>query len=331
MKGKLDRIVLRPTRIGSALLLFVSAGFTIGGVWMVASDAAKGWFVTLFFGLCTLVALVNALPNASFLVLDAEGMEFCSLFRRHRVAWSEIASFGVAMLGVNETVVFTFSAARLTAHPPSRWRLPGIDGALPATYGQTAGDLASLLDDWRNGVRRAPPAPSAPRLAMALGRSLRGPFGLLLLKLLALFSFCGGPLRVTDALKRYLPQPYAFALAFSPLVLLLFGAFALRDGARDVLDRWSIAGGRFGSVLLLAMNAYSSWLLLRGDSSADRGLVAFGTVVGVLTALLYFRLAAFGGDRRPPTLLALEDQRPPAEVGATTSGRTERDRAAEPR
>ncbi len=298
-----DPIVLRPSRLGAAALFFVSAMFTLGGAWMLASGATRGWFVGGFFGLCTVIALVNALPNASYLRLDSAGFEARSLFRSQRYAWHDIATFGVASVGVSTMVVLTFTQSywRQHGHSARRFRLlgsgpgmPGMDGALPDTYGQAPADLASLLNDWKDGRRRPPGPAVTPANGERSGlflRSARGPFGLLMLKLLSLFSFCGGPLRVSDALKAHFAEPYPFVISFAPIVLLLFGSLALRDGAEDTLDRWSINAGRAGSVLLLAMDAYAARQLLTGDAGADRGLVALGTLVGFATAILYLFVA----------------------------------------
>jgi hypothetical protein len=81
---------------------------------------------------------------------------------------------------------------------------------------------------------------------------------------------------------------------------MLMGSLALRTGEVDALDRWSIAGGRIGSWLLIAMNAYAAWLLSTDGARADRYLVAVGSVVGLLAAILYLRVSSAAGSLRQP-------------------------------
>jgi hypothetical protein len=191
------RLVLRTRGTHSALLLLVCAAFTAVGVAMLIDSAPKGWLVTSFFGLCTLIAAVNALPNASFLALDREGFEMRALFRTTRFRWSDIRTFGVATVGVQSMVVFTYTEPYRREHPAARRAFHDIEGALPDSYGHTPEQLAALLCDWQRGLRRSPTTDGsngAKARGLALVRAVRGPFGLLVFRLLSLFAFCGGPM-----------------------------------------------------------------------------------------------------------------------------------------
>ena len=52
---------------------------------------------------------LQIIPGCSYLELEKEGFTMCSLFRKHRYAWDEIACFGVTEIGHNKMVGFDFS------------------------------------------------------------------------------------------------------------------------------------------------------------------------------------------------------------------------------
>lgn len=109
-----------------------------------------GWFEILFFGLCLLAGLAQLHPGCSYLQLDREGFTLCSLFRRHRFRWEEIEGFYVVFAG-REMVGWKFSAGcRAVALFKLNRAIAGCDAALPDTYGMSAEELASLMNQWRN-------------------------------------------------------------------------------------------------------------------------------------------------------------------------------------
>ncbi|WP_242108750.1 hypothetical protein [Luteimonas aquatica] len=147
-------LTLRPSKLrwvlmlaGTALLLALSAR-------LLQTNFAIGLAGTVFFALCTLVAALNLLPGASFLRLDAEGFEMRALFRSHRVAWREVAGFGVARIALNRVVGWHFAAGH-AGHPHLRKLnagLSGFEAALPDTYGRKAQALAELMNAWRDAA-----------------------------------------------------------------------------------------------------------------------------------------------------------------------------------
>src|SRR5690348_12345366 len=48
-------LILYPSRLKNVLTLLLSLRFTAGGVWMIADREGSGWYVALFFGLCSAV------------------------------------------------------------------------------------------------------------------------------------------------------------------------------------------------------------------------------------------------------------------------------------
>lgn len=147
---------LYPSRVKTSLYLLVSLMFATGGFFMIRDNEPKGWFVSLFFGLCFLVFLAQMLPGCTHLTVDDEGIEICSLFRKSRIAWRDIAQIGVyslrnhgirvtKMVGINYSPSYTKArTGRATAKA-----LSGFEGALPDTYGLKAEDLALLLQYYR--------------------------------------------------------------------------------------------------------------------------------------------------------------------------------------
>jgi len=111
-----------------------------------------------------------------------------------------------------------------------------------------------------------------------------------LLKITALFSYCGGPLFISDLLKPRYPSGLVFSLTFLPVGLMVLGALSL-DGTRD---RWSTAAvwaGRQGLYVVLAMHVYAIWCFLDGVRVREQSLHYFGIAVGIVWSVAYLRAA----------------------------------------
>lgn len=142
--------VLRPSparwvAIGAVCAVFVWVGSAI-----MASHALLAWACIVFFGLGLGVALLNLLPGASGLVLDAEGFEIISLFRRSRIAWGEVARFGEVRAGLERLVGFDFvDGAREGGLRRANRRISGFHGALPDRYGVQTAALVARMERYR--------------------------------------------------------------------------------------------------------------------------------------------------------------------------------------
>jgi hypothetical protein len=146
-----DRLLLRPSILGILGLLVVCSLFVAGGVWMASKGQWMGWVGIVFFGLGVIVALVQLLPNASYLRLTENGLEVRSLYRSWFVSWDEIAYFAIANIGYGDVVVFMFSDRyhkAKTSRALAR-AIAGYEGALPDTYGMKADELCCLLSEWK--------------------------------------------------------------------------------------------------------------------------------------------------------------------------------------
>ena len=114
------------------------------------------------------------------------------------------------------------------------------------------------------------------------------PWRLLLLKLAALFSFCGGPLVVADSLSVQLDKDLALVIAFLPSAALIFGVYSLwRAAVRHRWDNVMVLLGAVGAVALIAMDVFAIWALATGPPRADAGLIKLGIAVGAVFVAFY--------------------------------------------
>jgi hypothetical protein len=110
------------------------------------------------------------------------------------------------------------------------------------------------------------------------------------LKIAALFSYCGGPLFISELLKPRVGVMPAFLLTFLPVGFMLIGALCLGETG----DRWSTAAvwaGRQGVYLVLAMHLYALWCFANGAHVSEQYLYYFGIGVGVVWSVGYLRAA----------------------------------------
>jgi hypothetical protein len=111
-----------------------------------------------------------------------------------------------------------------------------------------------------------------------------------LLKLAALFSYCGGPLFIGELLKPRLDAKLGFLITFLPIALMLIGALFLSD----MRDRWSSAAvwvGRLGVCIAMGMHLYALWRFANGTRVSEQSLYYLGIVVGVAWNIAYLRAA----------------------------------------
>lgn len=110
-----------------------------------------------------------------------------------------------------------------------------------------------------------------------------------LFKIAALFSFCGGPLLVSDQLKPHFGTPVAFLVTMTPVVVMLIGALFLEDDVEDRIARAAVWWGRQGLYVALAMHAYAIWRFAHGLRVSEQYLYYGGIVVGLIWSTVYLR------------------------------------------
>jgi hypothetical protein len=158
-------------------------------------------------------------------------------------------------------------------------------GPAPATGARTQNRPAPVI-----------PAPVIPATVVAAQAGAARPWMGLGLKVGALACFCGGPLRATDALRPILGKDPAFAVAFAPILLLLFGSFAVLDDAPTPWTRAVVAAGGLGALLIAASGVWALAGIVAGPGRPDDGLVVIGSLLGLgLTAFYGVAARRFWG------------------------------------
>jgi hypothetical protein len=108
----------------------------------------------------------------------------------------------------------------------------------------------------------------------------------LVLKLLALVAWVGGPLYVCDALVPELGSKAAFGVTFAPIGVLLVASFA----AGDAPSRWvrfQLLGGLGAAAVLTGANLFTAARLLAGDAHPNPRLLSFGIAGGSVAVGLF--------------------------------------------
>ncbi|MFN0052295.1 MAG: PH domain-containing protein [Planctomycetales bacterium] len=159
----------------TVLLLVTCIALMFGGILMIRQGDVRGWFVATFFGLGIAIFLLQLHPRCSFLTVDEDGIECCTLFRTSRMPWADIAEFGIFVqrhrgLTINRGVGINFSAA-----DPGRARAlsrasTGFEGALPDTYGLSAAELAALLSACQSRIALSDSSTVRPTGRAAAGK-----------------------------------------------------------------------------------------------------------------------------------------------------------------
>jgi hypothetical protein len=110
-----------------------------------------------------------------------------------------------------------------------------------------------------------------------------------LFKVAALFSFCGGPLLISNLLKPRYGTQVAFLVTMIPVVVMLFGALFLEDDVEDRTARAAVWWGRQGLYVALAMHAYAIWRFAGGLHVSEPWIYYAGIVVGLIWSGVYLR------------------------------------------
>jgi len=152
-----DALQLKPGPWKHLALFMTSVAFVVVAVLLGPKHPLLAWLTGILFGLGAIVALVTVLPGSSFLRLEPERMTVCSLYRTWHIPWSDIDSFFVASVGGRQMVCWRYAPGffgQQRGRAISR-TVAGVEAALPDTYGKSAIELATLLNQWRAGVRSA--------------------------------------------------------------------------------------------------------------------------------------------------------------------------------
>jgi drug/metabolite transporter (DMT)-like permease len=110
-----------------------------------------------------------------------------------------------------------------------------------------------------------------------------------LVKIAALFSFCGGPLLISQQLKPRFGTQAAFLVTMAPVLVMLIGTLFLEDDVEDRIARAAVWWGRRGLYVVLAMHGYAIWWFAHGHHISEEWLYYAGIVVGLTWSIVYLR------------------------------------------
>ena len=144
-------VVLARSRRKWLLVLGGCLAFVAIGLWVRYSDPLSAWLAIGFFGLGALVAALMLLPGAGSLLLDPDGFEITTLFRRHRSRWVDVSEFEVVRMPPSRLKMVVFDDARTkdSAMAKRNKSLVGRSGGLSDNYGLSHDDLAEVMNEWR--------------------------------------------------------------------------------------------------------------------------------------------------------------------------------------
>jgi len=144
-------VVLVPSRRKWLLVLGGCLAFVAIGLWTMHDEPLWGWLAVGFFGVGALVAALMLLPGAGGLLLDSDGFEMTSLFRRHRCRWAEVSEFEVVRLPPSRQKMVVFDDARTkdSALAKLNRSFAGRSGGLSDSYNLSHEDLAAIMNAWR--------------------------------------------------------------------------------------------------------------------------------------------------------------------------------------
>ncbi|WP_374711656.1 hypothetical protein [Symbiobacterium terraclitae] len=153
-------LTLRPNPMKWIFVMVLMAAMAAGGLWLWHEEPLPASVAVVFGLLGALAAAVQMLPNASYLRLTPEGFTFCSLFRSHTVAWSDVTEFYVLEHRGNGHKLVGWHYAPHYAHQLTlrivNDNLIGVEAALPDTYGMDAYALADLMAELQQAYGKRP-------------------------------------------------------------------------------------------------------------------------------------------------------------------------------
>jgi hypothetical protein len=153
MTGEIQPTILRPSKVKLVLLLLACLVFVVIGIFMGRSGHWLNYFGAAFFALGIPVAVIQMLPNASYLEIASEGFTVSSLFRKHFVPWLTVDKFRIidaSPLPWSKTEMVGYDLLHPNGQASRGQKFSkfvgGAEGALPDTYGKKAEDLLEIMN-----------------------------------------------------------------------------------------------------------------------------------------------------------------------------------------
>lgn len=137
--------------LGPLSIILSLAGF--GFYLYLTEHSTIGLIAGVLSTIGILVVLIQLLPGANSLTLDAEGLTIRAYFRDQRYLWKDISGFRVGKIGLNELVVFNLTSEFKSQSEADRAasefmrNINGFDAALPSNFGLSAAELSKVLNE----------------------------------------------------------------------------------------------------------------------------------------------------------------------------------------
>jgi hypothetical protein len=148
-----DAIVLGANKkMAMAMLLGSAAGFA-GGITMISQgEHVAGWGVVLFCGWCVTASAYMLLPGAGELRADRSGIQVSALFRRQKLAWSDVNCFYVSRVKTRlssiKVIGIEYSSAyqklRIKGQVPNTVNV--MQGSIPNNFNRSTEEVCELLN-----------------------------------------------------------------------------------------------------------------------------------------------------------------------------------------
>lgn len=108
-------------------------------------------------------------------------------------------------------------------------------------------------------------------------------------RIAALFSYCGGPLFVSELLKPRVGAWPAFLITFLPIGFVVLGTFFMDDDLHDSWLELPVRAGLLSLYIVLGMHLYALVAFASGVRVREPVLYYIGIAFGVAWAVFYLR------------------------------------------
>jgi hypothetical protein len=148
-------VTLTPSRRKWSIMLVFSLAIAMS-LWLalqhplsIRQEPFVVWMILVFAGFGIIVSTLMLLPHANVLILDEDGFELIKFFRRKYVPWKDASHFEISHLSHGGMVIFD-NAQEKKSHLARVNTWIGVrNSGLPDTYGLSAENMASLMNQWR--------------------------------------------------------------------------------------------------------------------------------------------------------------------------------------
>jgi hypothetical protein len=145
------QVIFRGSVRKALIVLLISIGFVVLGAWATAERPILGWLCIGFFGLGIPASLLMMRPNSTYLKLDADGIDVVSMWRHHKLEWSDLDGFRMASIHGARMIAIDYSSAytKQKAGRALASALSGMEGAIADHYTVPLEQVLQALNDWK--------------------------------------------------------------------------------------------------------------------------------------------------------------------------------------